>query len=250
MILEQLDIYLRNLLNIDSISDISINGVQIGDLKQDIKKIALAVDTNIKTVQKACSEGADLLLVHHGIYWGKPFAIKGGDYNKISSLIKNDVALYAAHLPLDLHFPLGNNYQMVQKLGLSEVKPFGNYGGINLGFKGLFKAGLDQLKDACSSLSNTTRFIIGDENKYSRVAVVSGKAGFSVLEEAMKDKDVDLFITGELEHSLYNSILDQNMNVISLGHYESEKFGVQALGKHIFEELCIPSFFIDEPTGF
>lgn len=249
MTLRQLDEYLKQLLKIPEISDISINGIQIGNEETEIRKIALAVDANLNTILKAVSEKVDVLLVHHGIFWGKPFAFKGPDFLKMEALIKNNIALYAVHLPLDIHSPLGNNYQIASLLELKNIKSFGNYHGIQLGYAGETDCSLEQITKSCGLLSKTVRKFILNERKIKKIAVVSGKGGFDILNDFLFS-DCDLLVTGELEHSLYNSIADYQVNVISLGHYESEKFGVIALGDHLKKIFGLNSIFIEEQTGF
>ncbi len=250
-LLKNFHLYLDDLLKISEIPDVSLNGVQVGDLNQEVKKIALAVDSNLKTIQKATQKKADLLLVHHGLFWGKPFAFIGSHYQKIKTLIQNKMGLYAVHLPLDLHKPLGNNYQIATQLGLEYIQPFGQYHGRTIGFLGHFKGSIKDLETKCLSLSDTCQFLIHQNLQKEElcVAVVSGKGGAGILEEFI-DSCCDVLITGETEHALVNTLFDSQKNMITLGHYQSEKFGVMALGKHLTEEFDIETFFIEQPTGY
>ncbi len=250
MKLKDLDKFLKDLLSIDEIGDISLNGIQIGDEDQEIKKIAVAVDANLKTIEKSIDNGADVLLVHHGIFWGKVFPFKGPEYNKLKSLVKNDISLYAIHLPLDNNLPLGNNYQLAEKLCLSNIKEFGKYHGINLGFSGEIDYSLEELIDKCNKLSSTVRVLINDKSKdIKKIAIASGKAGGDILNQSIFS-DCDLLITGEFEHSLYNTLIDYKANAITLGHYESEKYGVLALAKYLKEKFSFDTCFIEEQTGY
>ncbi|HCL56199.1 MAG TPA: Nif3-like dinuclear metal center hexameric protein [Spirochaetia bacterium] len=249
MLLFELDQILKKHFNVHAISDAAINGLQIGDYERKINSIALAVDANLPTIRKAVEGKADLLLVHHGIFWGKPFPFTHGDYTKMELLVKNNLGLYGLHLPLDLHQPLGNNYQIAQKLELSDIAPFGNYGGQPIGFQGNLSLNLSELDHRCVMLSSTVRKIINRHQKLKKAAVVSGKGGMDILKQ-FADSDLDILITGEIEHSLYNTIIDFQLNVISMGHYESEKFGVIALGDYLKTQLGLKTFFIEEQTGY
>lgn len=249
MTLKELDRYLNQLLKISEIHDVSINGIQIGNESQPVQKIALAVDANLNTIKKAVEHQADTLLVHHGIFWGRPFAFKGPDYLKIENLVKNNMALYAAHLPLDLNAPLGNNYQIAIKLGLENPVPFGDYHGTLIGFGGTTRQPIENILKQCRLLSSTVKPFLWDNRPIQKVGVVSGKGGSEILEDFL-GSNYDLLITGEVEHSLYNTISDWKANVIALGHYESEKFGVLALGNCLKEKFGLKTFFIEEQTGF
>jgi dinuclear metal center YbgI/SA1388 family protein len=249
MKLQELDEYLENLLRIREIKDISLNGIQVGDEHQEIQNIGLAVDASLPVIEKALTLDIDLLLVHHGIFWGKSFAIKGADYRKIKSLIEKPMALYAVHLPLDMHAPLGNNMQLAYKLDLEEITPFGDYGGAEIGCRGYFNGSTDELIQKCNELSSGVRVILHHPSRIRKIGIVSGKGGSDILNQYLRS-DLDLLITGEIEHSIFNTIRDWEGNVIALGHYESEKFGVQALGEHLEKELNLVTSFISEPTGF
>jgi putative NIF3 family GTP cyclohydrolase 1 type 2 len=128
--------FLNKELNIRKIKDSSKNGLQI-KAKKEIKRIGFAVDACISTFEKAKHEKIDLLIVHHGVKWKK----QKDNINKIREnfLKKNKIALYAVHLPLDLHHKYGNNIELSKILDLKEIKKFGKYHGVSIGYKGKFK---------------------------------------------------------------------------------------------------------------
>jgi dinuclear metal center YbgI/SA1388 family protein len=245
----ELENQLNELLATTQIKDAALNGLQIGDDEQEIKSIALAVDTNLPTVREALLHKADLLLVHHGIFWGKSFALRGSDYQKIKLFTSHPLSLYAAHLPLDLHKPLGNNYQLCTKLKLENMLPFGYYHGTAIGFQGLFSGNPADLYHLVAQLSPTAQFYWQNKDRYQKIAIVSGNGGMEILAEAAQS-EIDLLLVGELDHVGYNFCLDNALNIITLGHYESEKYGVMALGDYIQQEWSIPTRFIYQPTGF
>ena len=136
MKLKELCAYYESLLRISGTDDISLNGLQVGDGEAEIKTVAFAVDAAEETIGKAADAGADLLFVHHGLFWGKPYPLTGSVYRRFDLLFRRPLALFAVHLPLDLHPTLGNNARLAQTLGLQNILPFGEYHGIKIGFKG------------------------------------------------------------------------------------------------------------------
>jgi len=123
---EELVNYLDDLLKIKEIKDESLNGLVVEN-KGEVNKVALAVDASLDTFKKAKEVGADFLFVHHGLWWGEPLPLSGGFFQKIKFLMENNIALYAAHLPLDLHPEFGNNVQFVKLLGWPIKRDFGKY---------------------------------------------------------------------------------------------------------------------------
>ncbi len=217
MILKDLDEYFRELLDISSYAriDASLNGLQVGDPAATVDKAAFAVDACQETFRRARQSGADLLFVHHGLFWGKPAALTGPLYERIKLLMEGPLALYAAHLPLDLHADLGNNAAMVRRMGLEEVEPFGVYNGVKIGFKGILPHPLT-LDESLERLGLTRETCLSllpfGKDRISRVAVVSGGAATEVY-QAM-DEEVDLYITGEVSHQIYHHCLEGLLYVI------------------------------------
>ena len=132
MLLKDFDKMIRGFLDIDRIdsSDASLNGLQVSRSKEELRKIAFAVDASMESFKRAHARDADLLFVHHGLFWGRPYRLTGGLYSRIRFLIKNDLALYGVHLPLDMHPETGNNIGIVKMLNLESVEPFGDCHGL------------------------------------------------------------------------------------------------------------------------
>ena len=179
--------WLHELLAIGAFSalDISLNGLQVGDRNRDVRKIAFAVDACLETFKRAAQEQADFLFVHHGLFWGKPEPVTGAHYDRISYLINHDIALFAAHLPLDAHPVLGNNREIARVLGLEEVEPFGYYKGTPLGVKGVLSGArtIKELEIALFGVSSeqVTRLPFGKKQN-TRVGIISGSAANQVAE--------------------------------------------------------------------
>lgn len=241
--------YLDAFLDLASFSslDRSLNGLVLGGKDKEVKKIAFAVDACQRTFELASEKGADLLVVHHGLYWGHPISVTGAHYKRIKTLIDGNLDLYAAHLPLDAHPVVGNNAVMAKLLSLSQVQGFAPYKGKDLGCKGVLPEAISA-EDISSMLGFSHPVILPFGKKLMQsVGIVSGGASDDVY-EAIKE-GLDCFITGECEHQVYNDCQEQGITMIAGGHYESEVFGVQALGEHLKEQFNLETFFVANPTG-
>lgn len=251
MTLLEFDRWIYDLLPMEEFTraDSAINGIQIGDESQEIHKIAFAVDASVATLNKAHSLKADMLFVHHGLFWGQPLAIKGNHYKRVHSAISKGISLYAVHLPLDQSRELGNNIAVARELNLLDVEPFGSYKGLEIGWKGR----LPEPK-SCDAI---VRRLYGDyqgvnlltfgKDPVETVAIVSGGAAWEVAQAV--EQGIDLFITGEPSHQTYHFCLEQKINVLAAGHYNSETFGVKAVAEKVENELHLETAFIDIPTG-
>ncbi|HSV56391.1 MAG TPA: Nif3-like dinuclear metal center hexameric protein, partial [Magnetospirillaceae bacterium] len=139
MNLAGLDAWCRSFLDLEAFRsiDASLNGVQVGRSSGLIARVAFAVDACAETLRRAAEEGAQVLFVHHGLLWGSPSRVEGALLERLRALLKQDMALYACHLPLDAHPEYGNNAVLAAMLGLSEIRPFGAHKGVALGFRGV-----------------------------------------------------------------------------------------------------------------
>jgi dinuclear metal center YbgI/SA1388 family protein len=230
-------------------SDPSMNGIQVGDTEQEITKIVLLVDASLEGFKMAAKHNADLIICHHGLFWGRPIAIKGSHYKRVKYLMDNNISLYASHLPLDAHFEVGNNIGLADQIGLTDCEQFGKYKGNKIGVKGILKEPLtlDDIKKIILGDNEPAYIVPGGKNKISSVGIVSGGSPYSLLEAI--DEDLDLFITGDKSHELYHTCLEEQINMISAGHYATEKWGVKLLGQWIEKEFGINCIFLDIPSG-
>jgi dinuclear metal center YbgI/SA1388 family protein len=230
--------------------DDSLNGLQVGRSDGALRKLAFAVDASLETIRRAKDAGAQVLFVHHGLFWGKPQGITGNLRTRLSELLAADLALYACHLPLDAHIELGNNAVLARMLGLKDIQPFGEYHGVKIGFKGMLDPGLD--------LGAVVRKILpaGDQartvlpfgpERIVRVAMVSGGAPFELFQAV--SEGLDLYITGEPSHSIYHEAAESRINFIAAGHYATEVHGVKAVAERASRELGLETVFIEQPTG-
>ena len=252
MTLKEFDTHFQELLGIGETSraDSSWNGVQIQCSNKPIRLVACAVDACLAAAERAADMNADILFVHHGLFWGKPIAVTGSHYGRLKTFLDADLALYATHLPLDRHETLGNNAVMARKLGLEELAPFGEYHGIEIGWRGTLPAPLTMdeiatvLFGGAEQVTGTLPF--GPE-KIRKVGIISGGAPYDVTQAI--DQELDLYITGEAAHGVYHNCLEAGINVMFGGHYQTETFGVQAVADYCRTSLSLESAFIDLPTG-
>lgn len=241
--------YLNEYLQIESFlaSDSSFNGLVVGGEDKKIGKIGYAVDACQASFDQAVRENVDFLLVHHGLFWGAPLAVTGSHYTRLATLIKHDINLYAAHLPLDAHPEIGNNIQIAKALGLEKIEAFSAYKGQTIGYKGILKEP-QTLKEIANRLGyeKTVLLPFGKE-KIQTVGIVSGGASRNIS-DALSD-GLDLYITGEVEHESYHVALEGGINVLGGGHYVTEIYGVRALAEHLRERFGLEAVFIANPTG-
>ena len=252
MQIDELDHLLRNWLNIDELAaiDSALNGLQVASSRTEVKRVAFAVDASLISFQRAAEWGADLLFVHHGLFWGKALSITGGHYRRIRQLLESDLALYAVHLPLDMHPEFGNNAGIARLLGLEDLKPFGSYKGLKIGFSGYFKEGktLDEIvAGLCGEGKNALGILPFGVEKIKSVGIVSGGAAPEVSDAI--DEKLDLYITGDASHTVYHHCLESKINVIFGGHYLTEKWGVKLLGEKLKKEIGLETTFLNIPTG-
>lgn len=248
----EIDKWIRRQLPIDDMArkDASLNGIQVGQADQDVKTVAFAVDACRETFRRAAALKADMLVVHHGLFWGKPLAVTGPHYDRLNFLMENHLALYAAHLPLDMDPELGNNIQLARLLELTNVEAFGDYHGDSIGFAGRLpqEMSIDELSGrlTAGAASDAAVLPFGPE-KIRSVGIVSGGAPNCVSEAI--EKGLDCFITGDASHQIYHQAQEAGIHVIFGGHYKTEIWGVRALAARMKEELKLETVFVDVPTG-
>ena len=244
----QLSHYLDNLLDIKEIKDSAnaMNGLQVQNTG-DIKKVGLAVDLCMATIEKAIAAECNMMFVHHGMLWGGVKPIRGNFYDKISTMMCENLGLYSAHLPLDMHPILGNNRVLADQLELNELEPFGEYEGQKIGFKGRLKSlSAEELGAKLEDKLGSPVKVIGS-GEVQTLGVVSGGAADILSQAAVAG--LDAYLTGEGSNHHYHEALENECVLILAGHYATETGGVKAVGKHLEKQFGIKTEFIDYPTG-
>lgn len=244
---------LSDILNIAGYvsADVSLNGLQVSRTKSEIHKVAFAVDASLASIEAASRQGADLLFVHHGLFWGRPVAVTGTHYRRIKALMDSDMALFACHLPLDAHLEYGHNAQMAKALGLEDIRPFAMYHGVSVGVSGHASSPMtaEQIVSRLGVRTNPTNFSVnaGSQALFQDIAIVSG-SGASDVYKAI-DCSMDLLITGESSYSTVNDCLEAGTGMLCLGHYETETFGLRAVMDLVRREYGLDVCFVDIPLG-
>lgn len=249
MRLDDLVRYLDSYLRTGEVGDDpnALNGLQVEN-GGEVQNVAVAVDACQAVIDQAAQRGADLLIVHHGLYWGGLEPLVGRNYRRISALLRHGTALYSAHIPLDRHPEVGNNTVLARKLGMEVRGWFGEYRGAPIGTWGELDLAREVLAERLGEiLGGAVRLIAGGPERVRRVGIITGSAG-SMIAQA-KSADLDSFITGEGQHWTYFDAEELGVNTFYAGHYATETLGVKALAEHIAERFQLPWSFIDHPTG-
>lgn len=227
----------------------ALNGLQVGG-PEEVQHLAVAVDASEASIAEATARGADLLIVHHGLFWQGLTPLTGRQLRRVTPLIDKRVALYSCHLPLDGHAEVGNSALLASALGLEDLDRFGEYKGARIGWHGRFPepVGIDGLTDRLEAvLDGPVRAVAGGPERIDRVGVVTG-GGTSMLTEAV-ELGLDAFVTGEGSHHTYFDAMELGVHLLFGGHYATETFGVKALGAHLAERFGLTWDFVDQPTG-
>jgi dinuclear metal center YbgI/SA1388 family protein len=247
--LKEIVSYSDRLLRTGEVQDYerAVNGLQVANSGR-VSRIAATVDASLATIKLAAEAKADLLLVHHGLFWGTSHPWTGNRYALIRVLVESDLALYSSHLPLDAHRTLGNNARLCSALGLKKLRPFFFSHGQQIGFRAEKRISRPELVAALRTATGANPHLIpGGPRVCRRIGVVTGGAGGDLKVAAAEG--VDTFITGEGPHWTYALAEELGLNVIYGGHYATETFGVKALAAHLAKRFRVPWMFIDHPTG-
>ena len=227
--------------------DGAVNGLQVGN-RGAVTRIAATVDASLATVRLAAQAKADLLIVHHGLFWSPTHPWTDKRYELLRALLDHDLAVYSSHLPLDAHPKLGNNAQLCAALGLKKLKPFFQSHGQTIGFQSATKLAWAELAGRLERATGAKpRVISGGPAICRRIGVVTGGAGGDLKIAAATG--VDTFITGEGPHWTYALAEELGVNVLYGGHYATETFGVKALAARLSKTFRVPWVFLDHPTG-
>lgn len=234
--------------------DAALNGLQLGSARGSVTRIAAAVDFSAETVGAAIQGRADLLLVHHGMFWGGTQRLTGSAFDRLHAAITGGLAVYASHIPLDLHPTVGNNVLLAKALALDAGGAFGRYKGVEVGVMGTSDLPTSTLVSRARAFSArfgtagvSTRHAA--DRKTRRWAIITGAGASSdTLAEAV-ERGVDTLIVGEGPHHTAVQAVEKGVVVIYAGHYATETLGVQALAEMAGRRFDLPWSFVDAPTG-
>lgn len=248
--------YLDQYLRVREVPDDAnaLNGLQMEN-SGSVTRLVAAVDASLKTIEalNRTSPGC-LLLVHHGMFWDGNQPVAGRRYRRLRALFQRDAALYAAHIPLDLHPEVGNNAVLARQLGLVEPEWFGQHKGVLIGVAGAAPNELRHRDSLVPVLARTLgitpesiRLIPGGPQEIRRIGVITGAAGSAIAQAHAAG--CDTFISGEGAAHTYFDATELGVNVVYAGHYATETVGVQALARHLGDRFGLPWEFHDHPTG-
>jgi len=241
--------YLDSYLRIADVPDYpnALNGLQVAG-ERAVDHVALAVDAAQATIDAAIDRGAALLIVHHGLFWDGNQPVVGRRYARLRSAISAGLAIYAAHIPLDVHPEVGNNAVLARTLGIDIEGTFGEYHGHPLGRQGSLEIGREAL---CARLDEVlggrVRMLAFGPERVRRVGVITG--GAAEMMHAARAAGLDAFITGEASHHHFLEAEEARINLFLGGHYATEVWGVRALGEHLAARFGVRTEFIDHPSG-
>lgn len=248
--LEQIVDFVDSTLKIAELPDYSAahNGLQLANSGK-VTKVVAAVDASLPVIRAAIKAEADLLVVHHGLFWHGVQPVVGPQYEKMSEAIHADLAIYSAHIPLDVHPDFGNNALLAQAIGMADVQAFHLWKGIELGLK-------QKMNLTLAELMSRVELAVGGKvhvcparksDDVGVVGVITGGAGSEIA--TMAAEGIDTFITGEGPHWSYPLAQELGVNLLYAGHYATETFGVKSLVGELAERFNLSSDFLDFPTG-
>jgi dinuclear metal center YbgI/SA1388 family protein len=254
--LAELVAYLDQYLRVREVPDDSnaLNGLQVEN-RGWVSRLVAAVDASQQTIDGlgAGKPGA-MLLVHHGMFWDGNQPLAGRRYRRVRGLIERDAALYAAHIPLDLHPEVGNNVVLAGRLGLTAIEWFGLHKGVTIGVAGTAPPALRRREALVPELArvlgitpDAIRLIPGGPAEIRKIGVITGAAGSAIGQAHAAG--CDTYITGEGTAHTYFDATELGLNVVYAGHYATETVGVQELAQHLGGRFRLPWEFHDHPTG-
>lgn len=245
MKLEEIVMYLNDLLGVGEFADYpnALNGLQLEN-SGSVDRVAAAVDGCERVLRMAVEADADLLIVHHGLFWGGLQSVAGAHYRKLKVAIENDLAVYSVHLPLDAHAEHGNNALLCDALGFPEPRrPF-----LDIGFQIELEIEREALAQRIErAVGAKAHLAPGGPARVQKIGVVTGGAGSEVFKAAAAG--VDTFITGEGPHWSFTAAEELGVNLFYAGHYATEVFGVRELTRLLEAKFGLPGSFLDHPTG-
>ena len=227
--------------------DNALNGLQIENSGR-ITRLGAAVDVSTRVLAEAAKKKVDLLIVHHGLFWPGLQPVTRALRRQLHLAFENDIALYSAHLPLDIHPKVGNNAQLAAALGLKSIEPFFEEKGTLIGLKARSSQPREVLmRKVRKVLGQPVKTFNFGPKKTQSIGVITGGAGSEIYRVAQEK--VDTFITGEAPHWAAVAAEELGINLLLGGHYATETFGVKALAAHLSKRFKLPWEFFDFPTG-
>ena len=231
----------------------AVNGIQVEN-RTPIVRVAVAVDASLQTITGTIDSGANLLIVHHGLFWAGVQPLRGRVYRRFQLLFAHDIAVYSSHLPLDLHPTLGNNALLARALGLEPNGGFARYQGIPVGVTGTTDVSTASLLQQAAAIAHAdggavVAVGVNAERRTRHWAICSGAGASSETLREAAELGVDTLIVGEGPQHTAVEAMELGIAVLYMGHYATETFGVRALGAELEQRFGLPWKFVAAPTG-
>jgi len=240
--------YLDDYLRVRDFRDYGPQGLQVEGRPQ-VQKVVTAVSSSLELFQRAAEVGTDLILVHHGLLWDRDSRLVRGAYReRLASLLRHDINLAGYHLCLDAHPEVGNNALAVRGLGLADLQPWYEEGGVTLGFRGCGEPApaAEWLRRINTFYgTDSLAFLYGPE-LVRTIGVISGGAQRQI-QDAL-DAGLDMYVTGEVSEFVMHTAKEGGIHFVAAGHYNTERIGIRALGEHVAARFALDVQFIDLPN--
>lgn len=253
--IDEVAVYADQQLKTSAIPDYpsALNGLQLQS-RSPLHAIAAAVDLTTRAIEGAKEARANLLIVHHGMFWGGLSPLTGAAYRRVKLLLENEIAVYSSHIPLDCHPTLGNNVLLAKELDLTPTREFAHFEGIRIGVAGEVDIATQALVDKTTAFARRYGHVVRSTTmkpgrRTKRWAMCSGAgASADTLHEAI-EAQIDTLIVGEGPHWTAITAEENDLVIIYAGHYATETLGVCALSQHLSEKYNVPWSFVSAPTG-
>ena len=231
----------------------ALNGLQFAN-RGEVHRVATAVDFSSHTVRAAAAARAQMLLVHHGMFWSGLQPVTGITYERYWDLVTHDIAVYSAHLPLDVHPELGNNALLARRLGLEPSAGFAHYKTVDVGLSGSADVDTRAVVERARQLAREAGGEIvvtpfAGDRRTRQWAICTGAGADSETVREAAERGIDTLIVGEGPHHTAVQARDLGIVVVYAGHYATETLGVRALGEYVGREFGVEAQFLEAPTG-
>jgi dinuclear metal center YbgI/SA1388 family protein len=242
---------LDELLEIRAFSDMGPNGLQVPGAPE-VRRVVTGVSATRALIERAIAIGAQLVVVHHGVFWDwDPTGLTPPLEQRLRLLFKHDVNLAAYHLPLDAHPVLGNNAQLAEALGCESHEPFGEVKGRAIGRAGRFGGDGIPVEELLGRVREATGgreplLLRGGPDRVRTIGIISGSAAGSLAEAAARG--FDAFLTGEPKEHVMGEAAESGVHFIAAGHYATETFGVRRLGELVERDFGLEHHWVDLPN--
>jgi dinuclear metal center YbgI/SA1388 family protein len=241
---------LDELLDPGAFQDLGPNGLQVPGAAE-VERVVTGVSAQRALVERAVEERAQLVLVHHGLFWDfMPTGLTPVLAERLRPLFKHDIALAAYHVPLDAHPEVGNNAILAERLGCERHEAFGAFRGVPIGRAGAFPGDGVPAAELFARVREVTgrepTVFDGGPDRVRRIGIVSG-SGADLLNEAIA-LGLDAFLTGEPREHVMADAREAGIHFIAAGHYATETFGVRALGERLAQQFGVENLWVDLPN--